>query len=136
MLKVLHFSLTLFFSYIIFLFFFPKTEAIIFSILVATFSLFPDLDYKIQHRGLFHSLTFIFILLILKALFSLPFIWDLFILGCLFHILEDCLTVTGCPLFYPYKRRFSIPLINTYKHKLEQYILSFLFFLLYFILIL
>lgn len=37
----------------------------------------------------------------------------LFLAGYLSHLVADCLTREGCPLFWPIKKRFKIPLMRT-----------------------
>lgn len=65
------------------------------------------------HRAITHSLLGVALLTIALSLVPLvtPVPWWVsvgLVLGCLVHILGDCLTVSGCPLFWPAKRRFRL----------------------------
>lgn len=41
-------------------------------------------------------------------------------IGYLSHLLADMLTPSGIPLFWPYRKRFRIPLINTKKSQQSE----------------
>ena len=91
------------------------------------------LNKTFRHRTTTHSLFFTLILVLL-GYFFFP-IFYLIALATLFHIIEDMLTVSGVPLFYPIsKKTYKIPIINTRKHIREQkiavYFLQFLFIIL------
>ncbi|MFW6026060.1 MAG: metal-dependent hydrolase [Candidatus Woesearchaeota archaeon] len=115
-------------------------------------SLLPDLDepnsksgrkvsnisYLIKkifgHRGITHSLVFILVLagfiygIILY--YSLPFNYLIyFILGYISHIFSDLLTKSGVPLFYPYKKNISVPIIttNNFSEKIFRSLISLVF---------
>lgn len=45
-------------------------------------------------------------------------------LGCVAHLIGDCLTERGCPLLWPFGHRFGIPLISHTGNKLETRFLS------------
>jgi membrane-bound metal-dependent hydrolase YbcI (DUF457 family) len=45
-------------------------------------------------------------------------------LGSLIHLAGDCLTKEGCPLFWPIKQRFEIPLIRRTGNKFETAFLT------------
>lgn len=45
-------------------------------------------------------------------------------LGCLLHLGGDCLTPEGVPYFYPWKKRFSIPIISHTGNALETKVLA------------
>ena len=45
-------------------------------------------------------------------------------LGTLIHLAGDCLTKEGCPLFWPVKQRFEIPLIRRTGNKFETAFLT------------
>lgn len=71
------------------------------------------------HRGPFHSLLFVLISSIILSIIGNIFIplplgalfWAIFA-GELSHVLIDCLNPAGCPLLWPNKYRFRIPLIS------------------------
>lgn len=44
--------------------------------------------------------------------------------GCLVHLVGDCLTERGCPLLWPLGHRFGIPLISHTGNKLETLFLT------------
>jgi membrane-bound metal-dependent hydrolase YbcI (DUF457 family) len=44
-------------------------------------------------------------------------------LGCLAHVAGDCLTENGCPLFWPSRRRFSLPVIDHTGNMVETKVL-------------
>lgn len=50
-------------------------------------------------------------------------------LGALVHLIGDCLTDRGCRLFWPFKLRTRVPIIDRTGNKLETWILSPLFVL-------
>jgi membrane-bound metal-dependent hydrolase YbcI (DUF457 family) len=50
-------------------------------------------------------------------------------LGALAHLIGDCLTDRGCRLFWPFKLRTCLPIINHTGNKLETWILSPIFVL-------
>ncbi len=170
MIKILHQSLSLVISYLLFYFIlgYDKFSSIILSIIVSILSTIPDYDYKIfswankqyvmlnktflkyilfpyyliiifmikafKHRGITHSIFPIIFFIVLGYIFS-P-IFYLISLSIALHILEDSLTVSGIQPFYPFSEyKFSIPILNTKKHRTVQVILSFYLFLLFFILI-
>jgi len=65
------------------------------------------------HRAITHSLLGVALLTVALSLVRLvtPLPWWVsagLVLGCLVHILGDCLTVTGCPLLWPAKKRFKL----------------------------
>ncbi|PPI86816.1 metal-dependent hydrolase [Candidatus Pantoea edessiphila] len=78
------------------------------------------------HRGFTHSLLALITLWFFKNVFfrSLLMPDDVFqgmILGYFSHIVADMLTPAGVPLFWPYRKRFCIPIINNKKNKkIEQ----------------
>jgi membrane-bound metal-dependent hydrolase YbcI (DUF457 family) len=93
--------------------------AFISSILLAVCgSLFPDLDIHFpgadskghwySHRGILHSI-------LLACLFTL-FIFHpyrAFGFGWLMHLIQDCFTYSGVPLFVGYRPRVSLKLFST-----------------------
>jgi len=44
-------------------------------------------------------------------------------LGCLTHLAGDCLTDTGCPLLWPSRRRFALPIIDHTGNLVETKVL-------------
>lgn len=64
------------------------------------------------HRGLTHSLLFVSLLywFLMRGFEGSNIYIEAFVFGTLSHVLADYLTIEGCPLFYPYKRKFSSPL--------------------------
>jgi membrane-bound metal-dependent hydrolase YbcI (DUF457 family) len=48
-------------------------------------------------------------------------------LGCFAHVLGDCLTPRGCPVFWPLKWRTAVPLIPKTNGKVERWVLMPLF---------
>jgi membrane-bound metal-dependent hydrolase YbcI (DUF457 family) len=44
-------------------------------------------------------------------------------LGCLAHIAGDCLTDRGCPLFWPSRRRYALPIIDSTGNNVETMVL-------------
>ena len=45
-------------------------------------------------------------------------------LGALIHIVGDCLTDRGCPLFWPLKPRLTLPVISRTGNKVETWVLT------------
>jgi len=94
---------------------------LIFIIVTMFFSIFADIDSynsKIgkywfsrvltafsSHRGIFHSLFFVFSFYLLFRIY-LPIIALPFLIGYLTHLVLDTVTVRGLRLFYPLKIRF------------------------------
>ncbi|MXP50977.1 metal-dependent hydrolase [Pantoea sp. SoEX] len=82
--------------------------------------------FTFGHRGFTHSLLALIVLSIFKIIFldNIKIPDDVFqgmIIGYCSHILADVLTPAGVPLFWPYRKRFSLPLINIKKNKkIEQ----------------
>lgn len=62
------------------------------------------------HRGLLHSPLMVVILWI--VLHNLPF-GNVFVYGYIGHLFQDFFTKGGIPLLYPYKKRYSLPLVKT-----------------------
>lgn len=65
------------------------------------------------HRSITHSLLGVALLTAVLGFAPLvtPVPWWVsvgLVLGCLVHIVGDCLTVSGCPLLWPAKRRFKL----------------------------
>ena len=99
----------------------------------ALFALAPDIDVRgskashkvgdvasgvlqlfTEHRGFFHS-PFCYILLgVIAYLFSPGLIYVIIacVLGALTHIFLDCFNYYGCPLLYPYPKRFHFAKIR------------------------
>lgn len=78
-----------------------------------------------RHRTTTHSIFFAGAFFLLGYLI-LP-VFYLIGLSILLHIIEDCFTVSGVPVFYPIsKKSIKIPIINTRKHLKEQKIGSYL----------
>lgn len=68
----------------------------IFALLVALFSLVPDIDYRIGwHRKLTHNIFFLFIILLFINTYTLRV---LFFIGFISHIIGDMLS--GCVYFF------------------------------------
>jgi membrane-bound metal-dependent hydrolase YbcI (DUF457 family) len=44
--------------------------------------------------------------------------------GCLAHLIGDCLTPQGCPLFWPAKWRFEVPIVGTTNGKVENFVVA------------
>jgi membrane-bound metal-dependent hydrolase YbcI (DUF457 family) len=115
MLAKTHLAITLFFSLLLAPFVQNQFCFIVIS-LVAT--LLPDIDSKfselgkrkafrliqlfLKHRGILHSLLFLFFIAFLLILF-LPSIALPFFLGYGIHLITDSFTVSGIKLFYPLK---------------------------------
>ncbi|MCX9191354.1 metal-dependent hydrolase [Carbonactinospora thermoautotrophica] len=57
----------------------------------------------------------------------LPGVWDWLpwsmAIGCAAHILGDCLTDRGCPLLWPVKGRFGIPVVSRTGNAVETWVL-------------
>ncbi|MFC5752643.1 metal-dependent hydrolase [Actinomadura rugatobispora] len=45
-------------------------------------------------------------------------------LGCLAHVVGDCLTPRGCPVFWPMKWRIDIPVIPRTDGKVERWVIT------------
>jgi membrane-bound metal-dependent hydrolase YbcI (DUF457 family) len=45
-------------------------------------------------------------------------------IGCLVHILGDCLTKEGCPLLWPRRRRYKLPIIQRTGNSVERWIFA------------
>ncbi len=114
-----HLAITLFF--VLLLFNFADDKLIfVFVSLVATF--IPDIDSRfskigkkkiarilqlfVEHRGIFHSFTFLFLLIFFLIPFF-PVVAFGFFLGYGSHLLADCLTVTGIKPLYPFRFRIK-----------------------------
>ncbi|MBK4775375.1 metal-dependent hydrolase [Candidatus Pantoea edessiphila] len=78
------------------------------------------------HRGFTHSFLALIFLSSFKIIcldnISIPDdIFQGMIIGYCSHIIADALTPAGVPLFWPYRKRFGIPVINNKKNKnIEQ----------------
>ena len=112
---------------------------VFFSLLLISSS-FPDIDNSkskigrkikivsliFKHRGIFHSLFFVFGISILGwRFFGDVVFWALF-LGSLSHLIADCFTLNGINLIYPF-RRFEFRGFVKTNGKLEFVIFYFLF---------
>jgi inner membrane protein len=66
------------------------------------------------HRGMTHSLL-VWAVIALVVAFESPSLFSIgFVLGYLFHIIEDFLSVQGVPLLWPFQtKRYKIPLYRT-----------------------
>jgi len=114
-----HLLITLFFA-LIFLSFVDNKIIFILIALAATF--LPDIDSEfskigkflifrplqlfIEHRGFFHSLTFLALAVIPLIIFIPPLVFP-FSLGYGSHILADGLTIQGIRPFYPSRKKIS-----------------------------
>jgi len=112
MLARTHVSVTLFTGLIFF------TFTPMFLLVSAFATLFPDIDSKfsvigkrfkflnffIKHRGIIHSLTFLFGLSILLFIFFKEFLLP-FAFGYSVHLILDSLTLTGIRPIFPFKFR-------------------------------
>ena len=115
MLNRTHFVITLFFVLIIL----PIiNNKFIFASVALIATLLPDIDtrfsyfgkYKIlrplqffsRHRGIFHSLIFLFFILIIFSIFIPVFVFPFF-LGYGFHLISDSFTLQGIKPFWPLK---------------------------------
>lgn len=45
-------------------------------------------------------------------------------LGCLTHLLGDCITTEGCPLLWPWMARFSIPFVPSTGGRVERWLVT------------
>jgi membrane-bound metal-dependent hydrolase YbcI (DUF457 family) len=45
-------------------------------------------------------------------------------LGCLAHLVGDCLTPQGCPLFWPAPWRLEVPIVGTTNGKVENFVVA------------
>lgn len=71
---------------------------------------FRPFQFFIKHRGMFHSLFFGFVLMIIFGIFSTWFAFG-FIVGFLSHLFLDFLTYRGIMIFWPFfKKRFGMGL--------------------------
>ena len=126
-------------------------SAVIITAASAIFSLAPDIDVRgskasnkvgavasgvlhlfVEHRGFFHS-PFCYILLGGIAYLFFPELFYLIIacvLGAFTHIFLDCFNYYGCPLLYPYTKRFHFA--NIRPRSFKDYALM-VIFLLFFI---
>lgn len=83
------------------------------------------------HRGITHSLIAIAGIFYVGYYFSVNTFYNGAIivpclaLGYLSHILSDLITPKGVPLLYPYRRRFSIPIIRNGLIEVFVYVLIF-----------
>ncbi|MCV2499759.1 MAG: metal-dependent hydrolase [Candidatus Lightella neohaematopini] len=82
--------------------------------------------YKLfGHRSFTHSLLLIIIIIIYvnirKINISVDVIYAM-IIGYISHIIADILTPAGIPLFWPYSKKFSIPIIKKSNVRLERLI--------------
>lgn len=98
---------------LIFIYFFRPENQILFVILTLVSSLLPDIDIKsseigknfkiigmiFKHRGIFHSLFFIILLIVLSYFFPKYILAVL--IGYSSHVLLDCLNPKGITLFTP-----------------------------------
>ncbi|WP_077152488.1 metal-dependent hydrolase [Paraclostridium sordellii] len=90
------------------------------------------INNKFHHRGFTHSLLFIYLLIFIFLLVSIflkifyPRVYIIlgiyiftiecgFILGCLSHIIFDMFNPSGVCLFYPYIKKYRLPLAPTIK---------------------
>ena len=98
---------------------FSGGNEIVFLVLVLLGSILPDIDdgnskikkasgvlgsiisFMFKHRGILHSLIFVFFLFILISLWNSYYAWGLSI-GYLSHLLSDSLTPMGIRIFYPF----------------------------------
>ncbi|MBK4764952.1 MAG: metal-dependent hydrolase [Pantoea sp. Brub] len=82
------------------------------------------------HRGFTHSLLALIFLWIIQNNFIKYFILpnDVMhgmMLGYLSHIIADMLTPAGVPLFWPYSKRFCLPILKINKNNYTERILCF-----------
>lgn len=68
--------------------------------------LFRPIQFFVKHRGIFHSLLFM-ILVIILFLFFYPIGALAFFIGYFSHLILDGLSVEGVRLFYPFGKKFS-----------------------------
>lgn len=104
-------------------------------------SLLPDIDHPkstvalklklylfIRHRGFTHSLTALLLFILIAPWAEAVLHHDLYrgiIIGIISHIFLDTLTPAGVQLFFPCKKRFSLPLLAII-HKLLKTVLGFI----------
>ena len=99
--------------------------------LAALGALLPDIDHPkswvgkrlalislplatlIGHRGVSHSLLAVAVLAIFLGMAGPSHLAAPLAVGYLSHLLADGLTLSGVPLFWPFKRTHGIPLIRT-----------------------
>lgn len=95
---------------------------IVFCVLALFFAIFPDIDTPFsklgnkklarvvqiftKHRGIFHSFTFLILILIPFVLF-LPVVALPLFFGYSIHLFLDCLTIEGIKPFWPLKKKVS-----------------------------
>lgn len=107
-------------------------------------SLLPDIDHPkstislklklylfIKHRGFTHSLTALFLFILIAPWAGTILNQDLYrgiIIGIISHIFLDSLTPSGVQLFFPCKKRFSFPLLALI-HKLLKITLGSILFI-------
>ncbi|MCV2508495.1 MAG: metal-dependent hydrolase [Candidatus Lightella neohaematopini] len=82
--------------------------------------------YKLfGHRGFTHSLLLIVMIIIYinvrKVSIPIDVVYAM-IIGYISHIIADVLTPAGIPLFWPYNKKFSIPIIKKSNIRLERLI--------------
>ncbi|MFI4819193.1 MAG: metal-dependent hydrolase [Enterobacterales bacterium] len=91
------------------------------------------LNKTLGHRGFTHSL---FILISFIFFFKINYFkkkyipidsFQSMILGYTSHIIADILTPSGVPIFWPFKWRLILPILNSNKYK-EKILCIFLFF--------
>ena len=80
-----------------------------------------EFKWAAKHRGLMHTLIPLFPLYMLMRV-SPFFVWRWFVIGLMVgyvsHLIADCTTTEGCPLFYPFaKFNFRIPVFDTDKKR-------------------
>ncbi len=112
-----HLVITLFFVIL----FLSKVESKLSFVLIAVIAtIIPDIDspfskigkrktlkvlqFFTKHRGMIHSFTFLFLIVLFFALFF-PVIALPFFLGYSLHLIADSFTIKGIKPFYPLKRR-------------------------------
>lgn len=101
-----------------------------YSVVAGVSALFPDIDQPTSkigqripgsfliklifgHRNFWHSLLAALLLFLAFSSFLPQHFAVLVLAGYLSHLLLDMLTPAGVPLFYPFTKRFSIPLTKT-----------------------
>lgn len=45
-------------------------------------------------------------------------------IGCIAHLVGDCITTEGCPLLWPYGGRFSLPLVPRTDGRMEHFVVT------------
>lgn len=79
---------------------------------LALYLIYMILAFAGPHRGFTHSLlgfiTFVLVLFFSNKTIILPAV-----IGYSTHLFVDMLTPAGIPLFYPYNKDFSVPLVHT-----------------------